>query len=75
MSIPAHSEVSRVRTVAVAIALVFVFVSQPFAALPSQLPQPALHERMAQVPVEQVAIALARAHATPHAPQLISVLI
>jgi len=47
--------------------------SQPFAAARSQLPKPELHERSAQEPEAQLAVAFARVHATPHAPQLASV--
>src|SRR4051794_40030432 len=45
------------------------FFSQPLAALPSQLPNPALHELTAQALFEQLETALARLHAAPHAPQ------
>ena len=45
-------------------------VSQPFAATASQLPKPALHAPSVQVPVAQLALAFARAHAMPHIPQL-----
>jgi hypothetical protein len=51
---------------------VFVFVSHPLAALASQLPNPALHEATAQVPVAHVAVAFASPHTCPHAPQLVS---
>jgi hypothetical protein len=47
-------------------------VSQPFASLPSQLPQPWLHEEIWQLPVAHVAVALARLHGAPHVPQLVS---
>jgi hypothetical protein len=49
-------------------------VSQPLLSLPSQLPQPLLQEAIWHVPVEQVAVALAREQVTPHAPQFMSVL-
>jgi hypothetical protein len=45
------------------------FVSQPFAGSPSQLPKPAAQAATAQAPWVQVAVALARAQAVPHAPQ------
>jgi zinc transporter ZupT len=48
--------------------------SQPLASFMSQLPYPALHVAIWQVPVEQVAVAFAREHMTPHAPQWLSVL-
>ncbi len=44
-------------------------VSQPLAGLLSQLPKPALHAPIAQVPEAQVADALANTHGRPHAPQ------
>jgi hypothetical protein len=44
-------------------------VSQPLAALRSQLPKPALQVPSVQVPPPQLAAALARLHDTPHAPQ------
>jgi len=47
--------------------------SHPLAAARSQFPKPALQLSSAQLPVEQLAVALARAHGTPHAPQLASV--
>jgi hypothetical protein len=47
--------------------------SQPFGLLPSQLPQPELHEEIAHEPVEHVAVACAREHAVPHEPQWVSV--
>jgi hypothetical protein len=50
--------------------LVLVAVSHPFAALPSQLPNPASQETIAQVPVEQLSVAFARLQGMPHAPQL-----
>jgi hypothetical protein len=54
-------------------ASVWVFVSQPFEAWPSQLEKPALHALITQLPVAQVAVALARLQAVPHEPQLVSV--
>ncbi len=48
-------------------------VSQPFASLPSQLPKPGLHDAIAQVPPEHVAVAFARVQVVPHAPQLVRV--
>ena len=53
--------------------VVFRAVSQPLGSLPSQLPEPELQELIAQLPVEQVAVALARLHAVPQAPQLVVV--
>jgi hypothetical protein len=53
---------------------VFSCASQPFASLPSQLPHPASHVRIAHVPLEHVAVALAREHVVPQPPQLLSVL-
>jgi hypothetical protein len=50
-----------------------VFVSQPFSAIPSQLPNPVSHDTIAQAPVVQVSVAFGRAHAEAHAPQLVSV--
>jgi hypothetical protein len=47
-------------------------VSQPLAALPSQSPKPGLHRATAQVPTLQLAVALAREHARPQAPQLVT---
>ncbi len=47
-------------------------VSHPFESIPSQLPKPALHVRIRQLPEAQLAVALARAHDTPHAVQLLS---
>jgi hypothetical protein len=45
------------------------------AALPSQLPKPALHAPSVQVPVEHVAVALARLHATLQPPQCVFVVV
>jgi hypothetical protein len=47
--------------------------SQPFGSLPSQFPVPGLQELIAQLPVVQVGVALARAHGTPQPPQSVSV--
>ena len=49
--------------------LVVVSVSQPFALLPSQSAKGLVHEAIAHVPVWQVAVALGRTQAWPHAPQ------
>jgi hypothetical protein len=46
-----------------------VLVSQPLAALPSQLPKPALHAPSTHAPPEHVDAALARAQAIPQPPQ------
>jgi hypothetical protein len=54
---------------------VFVLVSQPLVSLPSQFPQPALQLLMAQVPVEQVAVALLRVHAVLQLPQCVVVVV
>jgi hypothetical protein len=47
---------------------VFVFVSQPLTALPSQFPNPALHVGT-QAPVVQVVVPFAFVHWVPQAPQ------
>jgi len=52
----------------------FNSASHPFASLPSQFPQPALQIRIEHEPVEHEAVALARAHAVAHPPQLARVL-
>jgi hypothetical protein len=49
-------------------ALLVVFVSQPLPTLPSQLPQPVLHE-IEQAPREHAAVPLVLEHAAPQAPQ------
>lgn len=49
--------------------LVLVCVSQPFAALPSQLAKPVLHAVIAQLPVEHDAVALTRVQLVPQLPQ------
>ena len=48
-------------------------VSQPFAAFASQLPKPASHDAIAQVPVPHVAVALAREQAIPQLAQFAKV--
>jgi hypothetical protein len=55
------------------LSLVFVFTSQPLLAIPSQSPKPLLHEAMAQDPVAQLAVALARLQGLAQAPQSASV--
>src|SRR5438094_7416902 len=55
-------------------ALVLMLVSQPFAALPSQLPDPALHAATPHAPAEHAAVPLAAEHTVPHAPQLLTLL-
>ena len=50
-------------------------VSQPSFTLPLQLPQPESHAVMAQVPVEQLAVARGGAQATPQEPQLSRVVV
>jgi hypothetical protein len=47
-----------------------MFVSHPFAAIPSQSPNPALHVVMVQPPFEQPAVAFASMQTVPHIPQL-----
>jgi hypothetical protein len=49
--------------------LVRVSTSQPLVGLPSQSAKPGLQARTAQRPEPQVAVALARRHALPQAPQ------
>jgi hypothetical protein len=44
-------------------------VSQPFSAMPSQLPKPELQVPSAQRPLAQVAVALGKLQVLPHAPQ------
>jgi hypothetical protein len=44
--------------------------SQPLAATPSQLPNPTEQAWRLQLPLKQVAVAFAKLHAFPHAPQL-----
>ena len=48
-------------------------ISQPLESVLSQFWKPALQDEMRQTPVEQVAVALARLHVVPQAPQLVSV--
>jgi len=52
-----------------------VLVSQPLAALPSQLAQPALHEPMAQALPTQVEVACAALHTLPQELQLLTSLV
>lgn len=50
-----------------------MLVSQPFAALPSQLAKPALHEATPHAPAEQPAVPFSTAGQTlPQAPQLVT---
>ena len=49
-----------------------MLVSQPFAALPSQLPNPALHAATPHEPAEHAAVPFAAEHTVPHAPQLLT---
>jgi hypothetical protein len=49
----------------------FVFTSQPSAALPLQLANPAVHEVTAHAPALQVTVSLLVRQTTPHAPQLL----
>jgi hypothetical protein len=69
-----HVPVALARLHGVAQAPQFVSVvsgaSQPLASMLSQLPKPGLHVLIMQVAVEHVAIAFARLHAVPQAPQL-----
>jgi hypothetical protein len=51
-------------------AVVSRFVSQPFAALPSQSSQPLAHAATVQAPAAQPAVAFASTHALWHPPQL-----
>jgi hypothetical protein len=51
------------------LALELVLVSQPFDALPSQLPKPALQLPTPQAPPAQAGVALGTVQAFPHAPQ------
>ena len=50
--------------------LVCVLVSQPFVAMPSQLPHPELHVPRVHVPLVHDSEAFARSHTLPQAPQL-----
>jgi hypothetical protein len=49
-------------------------VSQPLPSRPSQFSKPALHVEVTQLPVEQLAVALARMHVVMQPAQLVSVL-
>ena len=49
--------------------------SQPLGSIASQFAKPALQLMIAQLPVEQVADAFAREHATPQPPQFVVVVI
>jgi hypothetical protein len=51
-------------------ASVLRLTSQPLAAEPSQLPEPAVHAPIVQVLLTQLAAALANVHLVPHPPQL-----
>jgi hypothetical protein len=53
------------------VALVWRFTSQPSAALPLQLANPAVHEVTAHAPALQVTVSLLVRQTTPHAPQLL----
>jgi len=46
--------------------------SQPLVALPSQLPEPAVHAPIVQVLLTQLAAALANVHTVPQPPQLLT---
>ncbi len=50
---------------------VIKLTSQPSVAVPLQSEKPATQDASAQLPVEQVEFAFAKAHALPHAPQLL----
>jgi hypothetical protein len=54
--------------------LVFLFVSQPFVALPSQLPNPAL-QTGAHTPLEQEVVPFTFVQTLPQAPQLVMVVL
>jgi hypothetical protein len=54
---------------------VSVFVSQPFAWSPSQLPKPGRHAPNVQVPVEHDSVAFAKSQPTPQPPQFDSVFV
>src|SRR4051812_16897950 len=47
-----------------------MLTSHPFAALPSQLPNPALHAAIPHAPLLQAGVPLDVAHMKPQAPQL-----
>jgi hypothetical protein len=55
------------------VVLVSVWVSHPFAASPSQLPQPLSHVPTRHAPVVQAPTACAGAHASAHPPQSVNV--
>ena len=61
-----HTEPQALQCAGVALRL----VSQPLAAMPSQLPNPGLHAPSAHEPVTQLAPALANPQTVPHVPQL-----
>jgi hypothetical protein len=48
----------------------FIFVSQPLAVIPSQFLNPVIQETIEQAPATQAELALGRAQALPHEPQL-----
>jgi hypothetical protein len=50
-------------------------VSQPFVALPSQLPKPVLQLATAQAPEVHAGTAFVRLHTVPQAPQLLTLLV
>jgi hypothetical protein len=54
---------------------VWVFVSQPFAVLASQFPNPVLQEEIAHALETQAGVAFARLHALPQAPQLFTLFV
>lgn len=51
------------------LALVSVFVSQPFFGLPSQSANGGKHDEISQIPVVHVVLALGSTHTWPHDPQ------
>jgi hypothetical protein len=51
-------------------ALVSVFVSHPFAALPSQSANGGMHDEISHAPLVHVVFAFGSTHSCPHAPQL-----
>ena len=55
--------------------LVLRLISQPLPGLPSQSPNPGLHETTWQLPVVQDEVELGNAQATPQAPQSVAVLV
>lgn len=52
--------------------LVFRLASQPFVALPSQLPKPTLHPPSWHVPAEHSGVAFAKEQTVPHVPQFVA---